>query len=95
MECEPAASALVLQVAVRVFPEPLRATLEQPEMELPPSVKLTVPVGPKPVTEAVNMTFAPNAAGLDELASVVLLAALLTTCERVPLVELALFASPE
>ena len=95
MECEPAASALVLQVAVRVFPEPPRATLEQPEMELPPSVKLIVPVGAKPVTELVNETLVPAMAGFVELVSASLLAALLTTCERVPLVELALFASPE
>ena len=44
--CVPAASELVVQAAVRVLPAPDKATAAQPAIELPPSVKLTVPVGP-------------------------------------------------
>src|SRR5438105_4818851 len=46
-------------------------------IELPPSVKLTVPVGLEPVTVAVNVTLAPTTDGLAELASVVLVAVVL------------------
>lgn len=38
---------------------------------MPPSVKLTVPVGALPVTLAVKVTLAPSADGLAELTSVV------------------------
>jgi len=64
-------------------------------MELPASVKLTVPVGAKPVTELVNVTLVPAMAGFVELVSAALLAILLITSDRTPLVELVLFASPE
>jgi hypothetical protein len=72
---------------VRVLPEPLRATAEQPAIELVPSVKFTLPVGLNPVTDAVKVTLAPSAAGLAELDSVELLAALFTTCDSALLVE--------
>lgn len=67
----PAARVLMLHVAVLVLPEPLRTTPPQPESVVPPSVKLTVPVGKAPATVAVKMTFAPTSAGLAELDSVV------------------------
>jgi hypothetical protein len=63
-------------------------------MELPPSVKLTLPVGAKPVTAAVKVTFAPATDGLAELDSAVVLVALLTTCEKFVLVEPLFVASP-
>ena len=80
--------------AVRVLPLPAaKATLEQPVIDTPPSVKLTVPVGAVAVTVAVNVTLAPEVDGLSELANVVVLAAL-TTCDSVLLVDAALAASP-
>src|SRR5215470_446759 len=69
MEWVPAASATVLHCAVRVFPEPLSVAVEHPEIEFAPSVKLTLPVGLTPVTDAVKVTLAPTVAGLTELAS--------------------------
>ncbi len=71
MLCVPAVNALVAQCAVRVLPEPVKATDAQPAMEAPPSVKVTVPVGDVPVTLAVKVTFAPSADGLAELVRVV------------------------
>jgi hypothetical protein len=94
MLCVPAASAAVLQAAGRVFPLPVTEIAAQPEIEVPPSVKFTVPVGLLPVTAAVNVTFAPTAEGLAELASVVLLAAWVIVCVRAVLVEPLLDASP-
>src|SRR6266702_1235538 len=94
MVCVAAMSVLVLHCAVRVLPEPARATAAQPAIELPPSVKLTLPVGLAPVTEAVKITLLPSVDGLAELASVVVLVALLTTCAKVVLVEPLLVASP-
>ncbi len=84
----------MLHCAVRVLPEPVNTTAAQPEIELPPSVKLTLPVGAKPVTVAVKVTLAPASDGLAELDSVAALVALLTTCEKVVLVEPLLLASP-
>ena len=72
----PPASALVAHTAVRLLPLPAKATAEQPLIELAPSLKLTDPVGLVPVTVAVKVTFAPAVAGLAELASVVVVAAL-------------------
>src|ERR1700674_5258344 len=69
MECVPWLSALVLHCAVRVLPLPPRATAAQPAMELPPSVKLTLPVGLDPVTDAVKVTLLPTVDGLAELDS--------------------------
>src|ERR1700694_3747791 len=71
MECVPWLSALVLHCAVRVLPEPPRATAAQPAMELPPSVKLTLPVGLDPVTDAVKVTLPPTVDGLADRDSVV------------------------
>jgi hypothetical protein len=48
----PADSALVVHVAV----PPLTLCAPQPEIELPPSSKFTLPVGLAPVTVAVNVT---------------------------------------
>src|SRR5207248_679941 len=75
MLCVPAAKLLVLQVAVRILPEPVSATAAQPLIDVAPSWKLTDPVGLVPVTVAVKVTLAPAVEGLAELASVVVLAA--------------------
>ena len=94
MLCTPAVRALVVHAAVRVLPVPDKATAAQPVIELPPSVKLTLPVGLKPVTEAVKVTGEANGAGLAEVERVVALVALLITCDSVALVAPVLFASP-
>jgi len=94
MLCAPMASALVVHAAVRVLPVPLKVAAAQPAIELPPSVKLTLPVGLKPVTDAVKVTGEANGAGLAELERVVVLAALLTTCDSVALVDAAFVTSP-
>src|SRR5438477_439483 len=73
MLCVPVLKALLLQVAVRVLPTPLSATAPQPVSVLPPSVKLTLPVGAFPLTLALNVTLAPTEAGLSELVSSVVL----------------------
>ena len=89
----PAASADVEHAAVRVLPLPASATAEQPAIDTPPLVKLTLPVGAKPVTEAVNVTLAPTADGFAELASVVVDADF-TTCDSAELADGTLPASP-
>ena len=61
----PAASADVEHAAVRVLPLPASATAEQPAIDTPPLVKLTLPVGATPVTDAVNVTLAPTADGFE------------------------------
>jgi len=94
MLCVPAARPLVVHVAEAVLPAPANGTAAQPEIELPPSVKLSVPVGLKPVTDPVNVTGAANAAGLTELDRVVVVVAMFTSWDSVELVEPALFASP-
>ena len=71
------ARVLVVQLAMRVLPEPLSATAEQPLSELAPSRKFTLPVGALPVTVAVKVTLAPAAEGLSELVSVVVVAVVL------------------
>src|SRR5208337_2661596 len=81
MECVATARLLVVQVALPLA----SATAAQPAIELPPSVKLTLPVGLDPATVAVKVTLLPNVDGLSELTSVVALATLLTTCARVAL----------
>ncbi len=95
MPCDPTPSVLGVQVAVRVLPVPDRVRAEHPLIDVPPSRKLTVPVGAFPVTLAVSVTLAPVAAGLRELASAVVVLANTTTCERPVLVEGVLLASPE
>jgi hypothetical protein len=94
MPCVPAARPLVLHCAVRVLPEPASATALQPEIETPPSVKFTLPVGLKPVTEAVNVTLTPALDGLAELETAVVLLALFTVWVSVLLVEPLLALSP-
>ena len=90
----PATSAAVVQAAVRALPAPVSATAAQPAIDVPPSVKLTVPVGDAPVTVAVKVTLAPGADGFSELTCVVVVAFLLTTWESVALVDARLPASP-
>lgn len=93
----PAASALVEHAAVRVLPLPASATAEQPAIDTPPFVKLTLPVGATPVTDAVNVTLAPTTDGFAELASVVVVGVgtlELTTCDSVALPDATLAASP-
>ena|SRR5687767_3580122 len=99
MLCGPAASVDVVQVALRVLPEPERGLAEQPLIEAAPSVKLTVPVGAVPVTLAVNVMLAPAAAGFCELASAVDVGPgppppPVTSCVNAELVEGELLASP-
>jgi hypothetical protein len=94
MLCPPVLSPAVLQTAVRVLPLPPKAIAEQPAIELPPSVKVTLPVGLLPVTVAVNATLDPTIDGLAELASEVVPAAGFTVCESALLVEGALLPSP-
>ena|SRR5207248_11631005 len=72
MLCVPAVNAPVAHAAVRALPLPERATALQPPIELPPSLKLMVPVGLLPVTVAVKVTVAPLFEGLSELTNTVL-----------------------
>lgn len=98
MVCVPTGIVVVVQVAVRAFPEEESGLAEHPEIDVPPRVKLTVPLGADPVTVAVKVTLAPNAAGLSELAIAVVdpgTPPLFTTCEIAGLVEGALMPSPE
>lgn len=90
----PTVSAALAQLAVRIFPLPGRATAEQPPIEVEPSLKFTVPVGLLPVTVAVKVTLVPTMDGVREVARLVLVPPLLTTCDRVALLEAALPASP-
>src|SRR6266853_5959514 len=71
----PSVRPLVTHVAVRELPTPVTADALQPPIELPPSVKFTVPVGLDPVTVAVNVTLAPTVDGLSELMSAVVVGA--------------------
>ena len=66
----PIARLLVLQVAVGALPPPPSWAALQ--IKVPPSVKLTLPLGALPFTVAVNTTLAPTTAGLGELESVVM-----------------------
>lgn len=93
MLCVAAARLAVEHAAVRVLPLPVNATAEQPVIEMPPSLKLTLPVGARPVTEAVNVTLAPATEGFAELASVVVVADL-TTCDKTLLLDARLLALP-
>lgn len=90
----PDASVVLVQVAVRVSPLPARGLAEHPEIDVPPSTKLTVPVGAEPVTLAVSVTLAPSAAGLRELARLVVVPSALTTWVIAELLDAALPASP-
>ena len=90
----PTTSAVVAHAAVRALPAPVSATAEQPAIDVPPSVKFTVPVGAAPVTVAVKVTLAPTVDGFNELTCVVVVAFLLTTCDKAALAEAPLLASP-
>jgi hypothetical protein len=81
---------------VRTLPAPLNATAAQPLIDVPPSVKLTLPVGFVPLTVAVNVTVVPTVAGLAELATTVVVgvATAVMTCDSGELLEAALAASP-
>ena len=94
MLCVATVSAAVVHAAVRALPAPVSATAAQPASDVPPSVKLTVPVGDAPVTVAVKVTLAPDVDGFSELTCVVVVADLLTTWESVALVDARLPASP-
>src|SRR5881396_773799 len=95
MLCVPTARLAVLQLAVLLFALPVgSATAAQPLSVVPSALKATLPVGATPLTVAVKVTLAPTVAGLTKLANAVVLVALLTTCEKMGLVEPALVASP-
>ena len=79
---------------MRAFPLPESAT-EQPLIAVPLSVNETVPLGATPLTVAVNVTLVPWVDGLSELAMLVVLAALLTVCDKAELADAALAVSPE
>ena len=95
MLCVPVVSAAVLHAAVRALPDPVSATAPQLAMLVPPSVKLTVPVGALPVTVAVKVTLAPTIEGLAELVIPVAVPDVLTTCDSTALLDAVLPASPE
>ncbi len=66
----PAGSVVVVQYAFFVVPLPVKMLAEQPGIELPLLVKLTVPFGGVPlnaVTLAENVTLAPTFDGFCEL----------------------------
>ncbi len=92
--CVATLSVPVVHAAVLVLPLPTSATALQPAIEAPPSLKLTLPVGATPVTVAVKLTLVPNVDGFFELTTLVVLVALLTTCETMALVEPLLPAPP-
>src|ERR1700687_4832837 len=94
MVCVPELNAAVLHAAVRVLPTPVSATAPQPLMVVPPSVKFTGPVGPLPVTDAVNVTPVPTVDGFAELDTEVGVAAL-TTCDNDGLLDAFLPPPPE
>src|SRR5581483_5242397 len=71
MLCVPTAKLLVLHAAVLLLPLPPSETAEQPLNVVPSLANATVPVGEEPVTVAVNVTLAPDSAGLPEVARVV------------------------
>ena len=79
MLCVPTVRLPVAQVAVRILPEPVSAAAAQPAIEVPPSWKLTVPVGAVPLTVAVRVTLAPTVDGVSELPIPVVLVILLMT----------------
>src|SRR6266566_5628352 len=95
MLCVPTERLLVLQTAVLLLPEPVSATALHPASGAPPSAaKLTLPVGFVPLTVAVNVTVVPTVAGLAELATIVVVATAVMTCDSGELLEAALAASP-
>jgi hypothetical protein len=91
MLCVPTVSVLLAHAAWLL---PFTATAAQPVRVAVPSVNATVPVGDEPAMVAVNVTSAPGADGLAELASVVVVAGRFTVCVSVALAEPVLRASP-
>ncbi len=75
IECEPTANVEVLYVAVPLLNVPV------PRVVLP-SLNVTVPVAVEGVTMAVNVTEEPYADGFAEEATVVVVFALFTVCDR-------------
>jgi hypothetical protein len=92
--CVATVSVLIVHAAVLLLPLPASATALQPVTEPPSAVKATEPVGPTPLTVAVNVTLTPPVDGFKELATPVVLVALLTTCDSAALLDAALPASP-
>ena len=90
----PTARLLVAQAAVRILPEPVKATAEHAAIEVAPSLKFTVPVGALPLTVAVKVTLVPKVDGVNELPIPVVLVTLLTVWARVALLDVAFAASP-
>ena len=62
---------------MRTLPEPVSACRLHPAIELEPSRKLTLPVGALPVTVAVKVTLTPAVDGVSDVASPVVVVALL------------------
>ena len=79
MLCVATDSVLLVHAAVLLLPDPASTTALQPMIDAAPSLKFTLPLGLLPATVAVKVTLAPNVDGFFELATVVVLAALLTT----------------
>src|ERR1700719_4539896 len=72
MLCVPAVRPLVLHCAVGALTvPPVNTTALQPAIDVPPSVKLTVPIGAVPFTVAVKVTLTRRVEGLSELTSAV------------------------
>jgi hypothetical protein len=90
----PTARLLAAQVAVRMLPEPVKATAEHAAIEVAPSLKFTVPVGALPLTVAVKVTLVPKVDGDNELPIPVVLVTLLTAWESAGLLDVAFAASP-
>lgn len=73
MLCVPAGSVVVVQVEVRVLPDPVRIAAEQPDIVVPLLVKFTVPPAnpASQLTLALNVTLAPTVDGFCELPTLV------------------------
>ena len=93
MLCVPAARTVVLQPAVREFPAPVIGAVAQVAIEVPPSLKLTLPVGALPTTVAVKVTTLPRLVGVSDVTTLVVLFTL-TSCESAGLLETPLEGSP-
>jgi hypothetical protein len=76
------------------LPLPVTVAVPHPAIDEPPSMKLTLPPGALPLTVAVKVTMAPWVDGVCDVATPVVLFALLTVCDSAALVEAALVASP-
>ena len=94
MLCVPTARLDVVHAAVRELPLPVKDTAAHPTIDVPPSLKLTLPIGALPVTVAVSVTRERDDAGLAELARPVEVLAAVTACDSALLVDAALLALP-